>query len=302
MKSFIKNFVLVTLVSIVAQLILSGPERTYRRFLAMYEKPQATVYPLKCVFGQCLKSTFQCVMNTNCRKTIQCITECTDYQPMDKVAACAYVCEMTHGYENAEFLENMNCLIDGQCLPQYPDDGICYGQDSDGIESITSMDQIKGDWWVVRGLNCGYGDFPGGYDWYPCQHERFIKQDSGQWINNVTYCDGKNNECTSPMIVTVANVSLPAPGVVKHEYTDAPLMPQTERWRILSWPDKGDYLFMLWCGQLPILDYNGGIVLSRKRSDKDMPKKTLKEFQNLAKKFGLSWEEMCPSDNHHCPL
>ena len=42
----------------------------------------------------------------------------------------------------------------------------------------------------------------------------------------MTYCDGKNNECTSPMIVTVANVSLPAPGVVKHEYTDAPLMPQ----------------------------------------------------------------------------
>ena len=42
----------------------------------------------------------------------------------------------------------------------------------------------------------------------------------------MTYCDGKHNECTSPMIVTVANVSVPVPGVVKHEYTDAPLMPQ----------------------------------------------------------------------------
>ena len=42
----------------------------------------------------------------------------------------------------------------------------------------------------------------------------------------MTYCDGKNNECTSPMIVTIANVSVPVPGVVKHEYTDAPLMPQ----------------------------------------------------------------------------
>ena len=74
---------------------------------------------------------------------LECITECTDYQPMDKVAACAYVCEMTHGYENAEFLENMQCLIDNQCLPQYPDDGICYGQDSDGLKSITSMDQVS---------------------------------------------------------------------------------------------------------------------------------------------------------------
>ena len=83
------------------------------------------------------------VLNYAFDNLLECITECTDYQPMDKVAACAYVCEMTHGYENAEFLENMNCLIDGQCLPQYPDDGICYGQDSDGIESITSMDQVS---------------------------------------------------------------------------------------------------------------------------------------------------------------
>ena len=36
--------------------------------------------------------------------------------------------------------------------------------------------KVKGDWWVVRGLNCGQSnDYPGGYDWYPCQHERFIK-------------------------------------------------------------------------------------------------------------------------------
>ena len=146
--------------------------------------------------------------------------------PFDRVAACAYVCEMTHGYENAPFLDTIQCLIGNKCLPQYPDDGICYGQDGDGVKTLNTMDQIKGDWWVIRGLNCGYGDFPGGYDWYPCQHERFIKQESGQWINNVTYCDGKHNECTSDFIITIANVSLPAPGVVRHEYTDAPLMPQ----------------------------------------------------------------------------
>ena len=89
-----------------------------------------------------------------------------------------------------------------------------------------SIFQIKGDWWVIRGLNCGQNDFPGGYDGYPCQHERFILQDNGQWINNVTYCDGKHDQCISDIIVTIANVSLPAPGVVQHDYTDAPLSPQ----------------------------------------------------------------------------
>ena len=53
-----------------------------------------------------------------------------------------------------------------------------------------------------------------------------MKQDSGQWINNVTYCGGKNDKCVSEMIVTVANISLPKPGVVRHDYTDAPLSPQ----------------------------------------------------------------------------
>ncbi len=42
----------------------------------------------------------------------------------------------------------------------------------------------------------------------------------------MTYCSGKNNVCDAEFIVTIANVSLPAPGVVVHDYTDAPLAPQ----------------------------------------------------------------------------
>ena len=30
--------------------------------------------------------------------------------------------------------------------------------------------------WVLWGVNCGEAPYPGGYDWYPCQHERFIQQ------------------------------------------------------------------------------------------------------------------------------
>ena len=33
----------------------------------------------------------------------------------------------------------------------------------------------------------------------------------------------------SGIIETIANVSLPAPGVVQHDYTDAPLSPQVNR-------------------------------------------------------------------------
>ena len=48
----------------------------------------------------------------------------------------------------------------------------------------------------------------------------------GSWINKVSYCGGKQDECTTDMITTIANVSMSRPGVVHHVYTDAPLEPQ----------------------------------------------------------------------------
>ena len=59
---------------------------------------------------------------------------------------------------------------------------------------------------------------------------------------------------------------------------------------------------MLWCGRLPILSYNGGIVLSRHRSDKNMPKKILDEFKGVAKKYGFTWDYMCANDNTACSM
>lgn len=117
----------------------------------------------------------------------------------------------------------------------------------------------------------------------------------------VTYCGGSSDKCVTDMIVTVANVSMTAPGVVHHDYTDAPLSPQSEDWRLVSWPHP-DYALMLWCGRLPVLDYAGGIVISRQKTDKEMPKSVLTEFQNVLSKYGLDWDKMCPSNNDHCPF
>ena len=76
-----------------------------------------------------------------------------------------------------------------------------------------------------------------------------------------------------------------------------------EHWRILSWPDQGDYLFMLWCGRLPILEYNGGIVLSRHRNEHDMPTSYHKEFRRLAKKYGIDYDkDLCINNNDDCPF
>ena len=84
---------------------------------------------------------------------------------------------------------------------------------------------------------------------------------------------------------------------------------------------------MLWCGRLPILEYGGGILISRevlkiffarcfqkqpqnvttktlnrKKNDKEMPQEVQVEFRRRLKEFGLDWDDLCPSNNDHCPV
>jgi hypothetical protein len=50
----------------------------------------------------------------------------------------------------------------------------------------------------------------------------------GDWINNTTYCNGKDSKCESELIVTIPKISLVSPGVARHDYpfTEAPVVPQ----------------------------------------------------------------------------
>ena len=108
---------------------------------------------------------------------------------------------------------------------------------------------MKGDWWAIKGLNCGETEeFPGGYDAFPCQHERWSLNEDGQWQNkyktgqgslkfhlyelfcfSISFCAGKANKCIShgggAGIKTVANASINSPGVITHSY-DSALSPQ----------------------------------------------------------------------------
>ena len=81
--------------------------------------------------------------------------ECCVEEKLEKIAACAYICEMTHGFENPQFLDLIQCYVYNNCLAEYPRDGICYGEDKDGIKNFKSMDQVKHDFHslVLRSIN-----------------------------------------------------------------------------------------------------------------------------------------------------
>lgn len=67
-------------------------------------------------------------------------------------------------------------MLSNECFPEYPDDGHCVTSNADGVPEVDRMDRIAGDWWVIRGLNCGSDPYHGGYDWFPCQHARYVYQ------------------------------------------------------------------------------------------------------------------------------
>ena len=48
-------------------------------------------------------------------------------------------------------------------------------------------------------------------------------------------------------------------------------------------------------------EYNGGLLLSRHRSDKSLTPESKAELQRVAKKFNLNFDDMCASNNEWCP-
>ena len=57
---------------------------------------------------------------------------------------------MTHGYENREFLDTIGCLVESECLMHYPRDGVCLGEDKDGLQNIKSLEQVIRKWVLLR--------------------------------------------------------------------------------------------------------------------------------------------------------
>ena len=60
----LKPFFIVIFIAVGLNFFISG------RLKAFYEKPELTIYPVKCVLSNCFISSMKCFANTNCRKTL----------------------------------------------------------------------------------------------------------------------------------------------------------------------------------------------------------------------------------------
>ena len=73
-----------------------------------------------CLAWHCPSEMKACYSDANCSATVNCSQECSLNEPRSKQAMCAYLCEMTDGYENQAFTDVMNCMIEGNCISNYP--------------------------------------------------------------------------------------------------------------------------------------------------------------------------------------
>jgi len=255
--------------------------------------------PGLCITLHCVLQTGACALDPVCLQTLECMIGCTG-RPDE--AQCQFECEMTTGNGNDTFEDLLRCMAENDCFPEVPPDGYCLASAADTVQEITSIEQVAGDWWVVRGVNCGQDDvWLGAYDWYPCQHERYLRFEDG-WINNTTYTGGKDSVPTTGVIVTVPHATLPSPGLIQLDYDDEPLLPQVEKWHIVSFSETDGYMMVFWCGTNPALNYNGGFVLSRTRTQNDMSEETEAGFRLVAAGLGVDYDSMCVTDNTDCQV
>lgn len=250
-----------------------------------------------CITTHCFLEMGQCILDSRCREIIMCLQTCT---PDD--AGCPFICAMMD--QNPKFKALLKCMVENECMPKYADDGICLATDDQALQTLTDLEQVQGDWWVLKGKNCGQDEvWRGGADWLPCQHGRFVQVENQDWINNTTFCYGKDSQCQSDYIVTIPKISLSSPGVVRHDYpdTEAPITPQIEDWKFVAYPDP-DWALVIWCGNNPVITYNGAFIISRHQTLSMMSPEIENEFRIATAKYGLDFDEMCISDNTKCEV
>ena len=114
-------------------------------------------------------------------------------------------------------------------------------------------------------------------------------------MNNVTWMD---ETAKKPHIVgAMPVVTVPYPGFYSHFY---PTLNQTEPWIVISMPHP-DYLFMLWCGENPVMKYAGGIVMSPNKDYHNMPEWVDQLFREAAAKHDVDYDkDMFFDDNSKC--
>lgn len=266
---------------------------------------------LICGLTNCPEQMFRCLMDPDCRATLECNARCGSSGTQGDQQACHLVCQLGQGEMNETYRQLVQCFAENGCLPKLPEgkDGQCLvtSESIQNVYVLQSLDEIRGTWLEIRGLNCGVpgSNWEGGYDALPCRSSSWVYSGQ-QWWYVATFCaPGEAGSCgTNGPVHLVAQPSLSRqePGLIDVDYVNPPLQPQIERWYILSKPDP-DWIMYTYCGSTPVGAYAGVNVITRIReaADAAVPLHVEAAFRETAAEFNFSYDDMCITEQAQCP-
>lgn len=233
---------------------------------------------LKCMCQNCFKEMIDCFLDENCRKALNCLTEC---KGNDQV--CSYRCITS--YESIKFqnfayciLQKNNCMKYSAPYPYYPDplpmttfrnqplthilaEDIFIGHLQNVDSSIIRNDNglQKWSWKVICGQNPAY-------DYFACQHQLFyrdVNKSSIMWYDpvfKVVKLNGEDIWRRRHYRVKRAKI----PGQFFFHVIDNGVA-SNEFWRILDCDDNMNWAVFYYSGiaERAGTSYTGALVVSK---------------------------------------
>ena len=152
-----------------------------------------------------------CLVDSECLSILGCLSKCSGFETIP----CLTSCGLINSIYNKAFISFTTCSLVNNCTSPPKPDGHCLASHDQGLAHLTDIKSFDGDWWVLKGQNCGQDDvWRVGYDWYPCLHHYFTQVRNGQWMLNSTFCVGKDSVCKSDIQRTSSPINITSPGVV----------------------------------------------------------------------------------------
>lgn len=235
---------------------------------------------LVCLATQCTKSFGACAFEINCILGLRCTADCKFTDP-DENQRCLIGCIESNPSSRYDPL--VSCMLERECMVKSPPRFCAKPQNKAQIAPTTLAD-LQGDWFVIRGLSRAYDCWPG---------QKMSFYNLKESISNYDY-EYQVGKQKSQFHCSVKDLPDPSPGrfVVNYKVHG---MEGSDDWYVLSQPNP-DYALIYYCGTTAIDQYRGAIVMSKK-PDLELPQSVLQAFDQALQyadlKTPVSMTEFC---------
>jgi len=245
-----------------------------------------------CKLQHCSREMAACLVDPTCLASFTCPSTCADIGDKFVSGLCGYECGET-AMLSSKYVDMMTCWGTHRCTESRVNlGGACAASSTwEGSQDITSLEQVSGFWWVVRGWNCEAS----GLTFATCQHWKI-----NQTHNHISFALRGRDELVYKSLYQLN--SLPYKGVLRGTYDATngafPNLPQLEDYHIIDYDDE--HLLIIACHGWPEWNSNTAIVLSRSGDNDKIPPEVLERFNAAIKDHGYGSEDTCIFDNSQC--